>query len=467
MRINIKRLIPTILFIALTVWYFLPELQIMYKSAISYVNSNCILENIKKEKCTRTNVKIISDNNINIAFENPPEFTFSINKHINELDLKRSTIQIYGNPKSVGTQEQKEKSKHNIFQGTATMVVVPLTIQNTTIEEKENETIFTYRYPIDVPLGSTIYANIDFIDKSGKLYHNYIFASRDPDGFSLFISGYSYYILYLIWFFAIFGGSMKRTSWGIVYNSQTKQPINRAIVRIFKDSHLIQTIVTGPTGVIFTKLDIGEYIIYVTHPKYTFPSKIFPLINDGEYKNLYYGTKVKIGKPKSHLKFNIPMDPKDTYVKPKFFLNTASATLSTIDNFNPYIVGFVALAQITIWPTYLETWVLALIGGILVTVQQLVRAIQYNEPGIIVDLEGNPIQGVKVDLYDSEWDKLVESKVTDEQGNYEFLVPNKDYYIIISGEEYKIQGEERVTLLKETKKTKNRYINSKIFVTRK
>jgi hypothetical protein len=58
--------------------------------------------------------------------------------------------------------------------------------------------------------------------------------------------------------------------------------------------------------------------------------------------------------------------------------------------------------------------------------------------GVVVNDAGKPVKGVQLDLVDPRFEKLVQRRVTDEDGKYQFIVPEGKYVIRIGSVEYNL-----------------------------
>lgn len=127
------------------------------------------------------------------------------------------------------------------------------------------------------------------------------------------LSGSSLLVLPLrIWNFllVLFGIRKRRKSWGIVYDSLSKQPLDPVIVSLKNSKgEEISTSITDMDGRYGFFVEEGSYTLSAGKGNYTFPSSIMGGQNyDPMYDNLYYGETLELGRD-SVITKNIPMDP--------------------------------------------------------------------------------------------------------------------------------------------------------------
>ena len=58
--------------------------------------------------------------------------------------------------------------------------------------------------------------------------------------------------------------------------------------------------------------------------------------------------------------------------------------------------------------------------------------------GIVMDKDGKPISGVTVTLKEMKFDKFIGKRVTDSNGEYQFIVPNNIYQVGIADNRFKV-----------------------------
>lgn len=447
---NPKKLISFLALLILCGWYFVAEIRLVtYK----------ILDNFN-EISVDTNADFIhftDDFNLGNSFD-------LINVKSDELDLDKSYIQIYG---SAAAYNVLPEVNFDIFDNGKVIDTISLKDIRVKIE---GETI-NFRQSKKLRDTTSVLVTIHIVTKDGQVTDNGYIATLHKTNLNLFFGRYSYFAQYFIWYLALFGSAVQGITWSTVYNSSTKRPINRAIIRIIKDGVLWDTYVTGPTGSIPLKVPAGTYRMIASKSDYKFPSRLSPLTSDGEFRRLYYGKEFKVSRNNSKLKLNIPMDPTSEEKKSSLASNAFLAVSSITDSFNRPLLIFMSVIQIVSWPTYLESWVSAFLCVALLGVQNAFQAYTTKNPGVVVDQAGAAVGNIKVDVYDGQWNTFLTTATTDRQGNYEFIMPQGDYKVKIDSPEYQLSDDSAEIFIKGGSKSaftrKNVYINSKITVKKK
>jgi hypothetical protein len=117
-------------------------------------------------------------------------------------------------------------------------------------------------------------------------------------------------IVYSLWSFL---RSKKRVpSWGIVYDSVTKRPLDPALVELRDNvGKRVGSAITDMDGRYgFSSQVSGMYIMSAKKSNYAFPSKTLAgKTHDGSYANLYFGEDLFISKDENVITRNIPLDP--------------------------------------------------------------------------------------------------------------------------------------------------------------
>ena len=230
----------------------------------------------------------------------------------------------------------------------------------------------------------------------------------------------------------------KDYAWGVVYDSQKKMPIDLAIVRLIDDNtkRVVQTRVTDKAGRIFFFVNKGTYRLEALKPGYVFPSaSMAGEREDGNFANLYFGQKFSV--PASGLVINpsMPLDPAGAdlndrdFVK-RFVRNNLRYSVSLI-GLTLTLIAFVIKPTLMIGGLFIVNLTLYLIF------RRLSRPKQPAEWGTVKDEKtGHPLAHAVVRLFSSPYNKLIETRVTDSRGRYNFVVGQNVFYLTATRQGY-------------------------------
>jgi hypothetical protein len=222
----------------------------------------------------------------------------------------------------------------------------------------------------------------------------------------------------------------RKKEWGVVYDSITKRPVDLAVVRVFdaKTNQLLQTRVTDKNGRYNFVVDSGEYYIVVQKQEYAFPSALLNEMKaDERYTELYYGKPVTITEKKS-LAMNIPLDPD------KKMVTNRQVVLSHIVRKAQYVFLLIgptfAAISLAINP---KPWVGAILVAHLVGLGLFLRVVMPQTLkywGMVKSKDTDaPLKRAVTRVFDSRFNKLLDTQITDSKGRYSFLVGNNIYYV--------------------------------------
>lgn len=252
------------------------------------------------------------------------------------------------------------------------------------------------------------------------------------------------FLAYLQFFMAqplLFIGRKRRKQWGTVYDSITKKPISLAIVRLFnvKTNKLELTRVTDKAGRYNFIIDPGEYKIEITKVGYKFPSEILAGVSeDKQFVNLYHGDTIVVTEKKV-LNFNIGVDPN----------NVPLPAHKEIRKFSwiKWQYGFAMIGPIVAGISFAITPKLWVFGIFIMQIfmfymfKKMAVPPKVDNWGVVANSEsGGPLKNVIVRIFDTKFNKLLETQVTDKAGRYGFLVGQNEY--LVTGEK---KGFERYT----------------------
>jgi len=246
-------------------------------------------------------------------------------------------------------------------------------------------------------------------------------------------------------------GRKKRKDWGIVYNSLTKLPVDLATVRLIdaQTDAIVQTRVTDSNGRYMFFVESGVYRIVVSREGNLFPTKILQGVEeDGGFLKIYHGEPIHIDDERGNLSVNIPLDPVGANKTPKRIL------LNKIFKSSQQIIArlsiFIGIVALIITPTITVGLLLLFQIILYFAFRRLAVPKRIKNWGVVYDKKTKKsLKRVIVRLFDSEFNKLIATQITDGKGRYSFLVGKSKYYIT-----YELAGYEKykggdVNLLKD------------------
>jgi hypothetical protein len=251
----------------------------------------------------------------------------------------------------------------------------------------------------------------------------------------------SLYAIQLISSIFVFGKlKKKKQNYGIVYDSVTKEPINRAIVRITDPSgKLVTTEVTDVYGIFDATLPSGSYKFNVEAKDYRFPSRVIQVSEDEPYMNVYHG-KVINHTTEDILNVSIPMDRIDSTLlhDSTTSLKSIVYTLWNILLYVLFIIGFVmAVVNVVREPSGF-LWLILAIYFVFIALYIIMKLKTRKSFGLVRNAYGTLIEGLEIGLLEQEFDTLYAKRVTDDGGKYRFIVPGGKYKLVVLNPEYEL-----------------------------
>lgn len=223
----------------------------------------------------------------------------------------------------------------------------------------------------------------------------------------------------------------RRKGWGIVYNALTKMPSDLATVRLVdsQSGRVVQSQVTDQLGRYQFFAKPGEYRIEVSKPEFQFPAEYLKgKTEDGKYADLYTGDVLR-PVAASALSYNTPLDPIGVD-KPADELVKAAR--------KKYVAAVLGSAGLVVTAVSFVVSPTLLVGGFLVLhigshfmFRRIAAPKKPETWGVISDTAGAPIAQAVVRVFDKQYNKLLDTQVTDEKGRYAFLVGKNDYYLMV------------------------------------
>jgi len=245
----------------------------------------------------------------------------------------------------------------------------------------------------------------------------------------------------------------KRKKWGVVYDALTKLPIGLAVVRLYskKDNRLIQTKVTDKEGrYILIVKEPGRYYLSVTKPEYNYPTRYLRGdVQDVKYLDLYHGEEIEVKEKEGVVTANIPLDPKERRV-----LTEKEAIRSYLLKNSRLVVSYLgmilALLIILINPTAITIGSFVVHIVLYIIFRRLLVPPKPRSWGIVYDEKTKePLTYAIVRIFETRFNKLLETQVTDAKGRYAFLVGKNQYQLLTEKQGYQKKEIKPVDLIKK------------------
>ncbi|MFH0779654.1 MAG: hypothetical protein V1928_02225 [Parcubacteria group bacterium] len=238
------------------------------------------------------------------------------------------------------------------------------------------------------------------------------------------------YAQFLISQLIMFMTRRRKKGWGVVYNSITKQPIDLAVIRVYEAgaNKLLRTRVTDRAGRFQFILKPGKYYLKIEKPEFIFPSALLNKAKtDGKFIDNYYGEEFEVGANEIVIP-SIPLDPNRKLATHqsllKKYLFKRWQTVLTLIGPAVSIVSFVINPQI---------WVGAMVVLQIILYVVFKKIMSGRKPqkwGLVRDeKKKKSVAQAIVRVFDTKFNKLLETQVTDYKGRYAFLVGGQQYYL--------------------------------------
>ncbi len=318
----------------------------------------------------------------------------------------------------MGYTEEKEEPKASTKEPIKTVVVT---------EEKEEHTQGSFVEDI-----LTKISNLDEKTKQGIMTSTAV-TTTAVSSFFIFtnLSQLFYSLTHILnVLLALLGFKKKQRPYGYVYDSRTKEPVNMAIVRIFNsEGKLVTTSVTDSKGRFTGNIEEGIYTLTVSKHSYIFPSSIITGIIDPPTYNIYQNN-FKIGE-KQEIEIAVPIDSventKDSKLLKKGLLRKILLWLNVL-----LLAGgmLFSVYMCVTYPTFLNYFISSLY---LIPLSTILFVIAKNEIkyGTVTDSQGRKVAGISILLKEMEFGRIVQRRVTNEKGEYRFILDKGTYQLII------------------------------------
>jgi hypothetical protein len=111
------------------------------------------------------------------------------------------------------------------------------------------------------------------------------------------------------------------------------------------------------------------------------------------------------------------------------------------------VISMYAVYVNPIWTNYLIL-VVYIFSAVITVTPILTKREKY---GYVTDEQGNKLKGVEIGLFESDFNRLVYKRVSDEQGRYRFVADKGNYYLSVLNPEYSIIDNGEISDIRVTK----------------
>jgi len=247
----------------------------------------------------------------------------------------------------------------------------------------------------------------------------------------------------------LFFGRRKRKGFGIVYNSISKQPLDLAIVRLFRlseanvtgqqpVSRLVQSRVTDKGGRYYFLVQPGTYRLTATKAGFGFPSEYLKSEKtDGEYLDIYHGEVIKVTESNAIITANIPLDPSQVGAFHTPGRIKWMRRLRALQQLIAVAGVLVSLGVLIVRPSMFAAALVVIQVGIYFLARRLAAPKHPKNWGIVYDqATKRPLANVVVRIFEPKYNKVLETTVTDSKGRYSALLGPNEYFSVYEREGY-------------------------------
>ena len=242
-------------------------------------------------------------------------------------------------------------------------------------------------------------------------------------------------------------GWRKREKWGLVYNSLNKMPIGLAMVRLLnaETNKVLQSKVTDSKGRFIFMVAPGKYKLSIQKNKFIFPSKFLEgFQSDGQRVDIYHGETIEV-KNSTSITATIPLDPVEATKRPgRLFWQKVGRNLQTALS----VIGILVTgASLYVSPKWYIVGLLVVHIVVFFIFRKLAVPSKPKNWGFVYDDSSRaPVSRVIARLFNSQFNKLVDTQVTDSAGKYYFIAGDAKYYVTYEHKEYHPQKSEIIDL---------------------
>lgn len=250
----------------------------------------------------------------------------------------------------------------------------------------------------------------------------------------------------------------KRARWGTVYNTLSRLPVDLAILRLVDDATggIVRSAVTDNDGrYAFLISAPGRYRIEVIKKGVVFPSRLLKgAAQDKDHETLYHGARFEVGAEGAFIHPDIPVDPeeRDATDADAVKVERKKRSSRSIASIGPVFGGLSLLAS----PTLLVALLFAAQVVVYLLFRRLAVPTAPKSWGVVhEESKRTPVPQAVLRIFESKYDKLLETQVTDARGRYSFRVGKGVYYLTVTkpgfikteSEKFDLSAREGVTVI--------------------
>lgn len=247
--------------------------------------------------------------------------------------------------------------------------------------------------------------------------------------------------IYVIDILTILGIRRTSAAWSVVYDAQTKLPIDPAYITVRDmQGREVTTIITDLNGRFSLLLPQGLYVIEANKTNYTFPSALLATEkSDGKYSNLYFGSVIEVKDKERSIAVSIPMDPTEedwNQVEKK-----RKKLFYRFDDVQTYVYAAKTYALLAIIFSVLRAAIYPVLhtlyaAGMSTLVGLAVYIIawktkQYAHSFVITKDSHEPVVFARVSIFSAATHAIVAKKTTSFEGQFTCLLSRGNYYLTI------------------------------------
>ncbi len=279
---------------------------------------------------------------------------------------------------------------------------------------------------------------------------------------------------FMSWLGTVLGIKRKRKPWGTAYDAISKEPLSLAIVRLYQiegghDSKsaglpgpgaadvttfdslaikatLLETQVTDAQGRFGFLPRLGKYKLEVTKTGYKYPSAIVSGSTDADFENVYRSEEFEIKDLAQGISNSIPLDPVNptaektearqkglfagmVYAVRRFIGRTATIFI---------VVGLVVSLVTTLSSPTITNLVIFGLYSLFALFQRVLEPKAVKPWGVVYETGSlKPVPLAVVNILDTQYNKLLKTRLTDYEGRFSFLPPVGKYKLLIQKAGYK------------------------------